>query len=111
VLEVTEISLPLAFIAFVVSGIAASFAQARFIDALVKESDEVSSNAAMQDQFLDRPTRAPIASFSETRRRIRALTVRREDEALEGLRKQAIASIVASLGAFAWILLAMTLHI
>jgi hypothetical protein len=65
----------------------------------------------MQDKLLGRLRRAPITSFSETGRRLRALTVRREDEALEGLRKQAIASIVVPLGAFAWILLGMTLHI
>jgi len=88
----------------------ASVTQRRYFEALARGSDEVSSTAALQDEFLRRPTRAPITSFSETWRRLRALTVRREDEALEGLRKQAIASIVLSLGAFLWILLAMTLH-
>jgi hypothetical protein len=89
----------------------AGVTQRRYFEALARGSNEVSSTAALQSEFLRHPTRVPITSFSETWRRLRALTVRREDEALERLRKQAIASIVVTLGAFLWILLAMTLHI
>jgi hypothetical protein len=89
----------------------AGVTQRRYFEALARGADEVSSTAALQNEFLRRPTRVPITGFSETWRRLRALTVRRDDGSLERLRKQAIASIVVSLGAFLWILLAMTMHI
>jgi uncharacterized membrane protein YoaK (UPF0700 family) len=99
----------MAFLIFIVAGIAASVAQNRFYQSLAKESQTVASNEEVLDAFLGHPTRMPAANARETKRRLRALVTRQSDAKLERMRREALVAVAFALGAFVSILLALSL--
>ena len=100
----------IALLVFIVAGIAASVAQNRYYQALAKESQTVSSNEEVLDEFLGHPTRMPAANARETKRRLRALVTRQSDAKLERMRREALVAVAFASGAFVSILFVASLR-
>jgi hypothetical protein len=103
-------TLAIAFVCFVVGGVAAGIAQRRYYEALARSSDQVSSNAEVLDAYLGNLIRIPATSFRESVRRLRALRTRQPDRVLERMRWQALCAIAFSILAFLWIIWIMVVR-
>lgn len=100
-----ETGILISYAAFIVSGVFATIAQARFFKALERYRPGV---AAPDDEVIEQLSAEPSASIAimghATRRRLSALARRWPDRDVERRRMWALVSIALAIALFAWII-------